>query len=100
VVVEKVAHLEGQVGNIDPSNPVWDPSTRVEIARIQAGSIERHTSLAFGLADAALESGCLDVADQAYRRIITYYTGSAYAGLRDRAKLGIDDVRAARTAGQ
>ena len=49
--------------------------------------------------DGALKSGCLDVADQAYRRIISYYTGSAYAGIRDRAKLGIDDVRSARTAG-
>jgi hypothetical protein len=100
VVAEKVAELERNVANLDPSDPVFSPSTRAELLRIQAGSIERHTSLAFALADAALKSGCLDTADQAYRRLVVFYTGANYAGIRDRAKLGIDDVRAVRAGGQ
>lgn len=58
---------------------------------------DRHTALSFAFADAALQRGCLDDADAVYRSLVAFYTGGAYAGIRDRAKLGIDDVRAART---
>ena len=61
---------------------------------------ERHTSLAFGFADAALTKRCLDDADQVYRGLISLYIGAAYAGIRDRAKLGIDDVRVAKSTVQ
>ena len=57
---------------------------------------ERHTMLAFGYADEALKRGCLDEADNVYRGIIIFYTGAAYGGIRDRARLGVEDVRAAR----
>ena len=59
-----------------------------------------HTTLSFAFADEALRRGCLDDADRVYRNLVAFYTGGAYAGIRDRAKLGIDDVRAARSAGQ
>jgi hypothetical protein len=61
---------------------------------------DMHTNLSFAFADEALRRGCLDDADSVYRSLVAFYTGGAYAGIRDRAKLGIDDVRAARTAGQ
>jgi hypothetical protein len=61
---------------------------------------QRHTALAFGYADEGLKKGCLDDADKVYRELISFYTGSAYDGIRDRAKLGIDDVRVARNATQ
>ena len=57
-----------------------------------------HTSLTFGFADAALAKGCLDDADKMYRSLISLYVGAAYSGIRDRAKLGIDDVRIAKRA--
>lgn len=47
-------------------------------------------------ADLALKKGCLDTADHHYRHIMKRYTGSAYAAHRDRAKIGIEDVRAKR----
>ena len=50
----------------------------------------------FSLADAAKEKNFYDIADNLYRDIITTYTGSSYAGIRDRAKLGIDDIKEAR----
>lgn len=55
-----------------------------------------HTDLSFRLADKALALGCLDTADSTYRGLIEFYVGNAYQGIRDRAKVGIDDVRAKR----
>lgn len=66
--------------------------------RYQREASERHTSLTFGFADAALAKGCLDDADKMYRSLISLYVGAAYSGIRDRAKLGIDDVRIAKRA--
>ncbi len=93
VVAEQVADLERTIALFDPSQT---PSIRGQMLAYQDQARERHTSLAFALADGALKNGCLDAADQAYRRIISFYTGSAYSGIRDRAKLGVDDVRAGR----
>jgi hypothetical protein len=50
------------------------------------------------LADAYLLGKCLDEADAIYRLVIRKYPGTAYEGLRERALLGVDDVRAARRA--
>ena len=47
----------------------------------------------FKIADLALKQGCLDIADERYRHVVTRYTGTAYAAFRDRARIGIDDVR-------
>lgn len=58
----------------------------------------RHTSLAFSFADEALKRGCLKDADEIYRDLIRFYVGETYAGIRDRAKLGVDDVREERRA--
>jgi hypothetical protein len=53
----------------------------------------------FNAADAYLAAGCLDPADQIYRDILATYTGSSFASVRERAKVGIDDVRAKKTSG-
>lgn len=50
----------------------------------------------FGLADLALKKNQLDITDEYYRQIIIYFSGPAVGGIRDRAKLGVEDVRAAR----
>ncbi len=57
-----------------------------------------HTGLTFDFADAALRRGCFDDADWGYRGLIEIYVGQAYGGIRDRARIGVDDVRAARAA--
>lgn len=59
-------------------------------------SKDHHTEIAFSFADKAKNKRCLDIADQQYRDLIDMYVGSAYSGIRDRAKIGIDDVREAR----
>lgn len=48
----------------------------------------------FELADAALSAGCFSLADDGYRDVIKTRVGSDYQAARDRAKVGIDDVRA------
>jgi hypothetical protein len=58
--------------------------------------LKKHTELSFKYAEEAFKKGCLDEADNAYRDIIKFYIGEAYSGIRDRAKLGIDDIRALR----
>lgn len=59
---------------------------------------DRHTEAAFAIADETLAHHCLDVADAVYRGLIDFYVGSSYSGMRERARIGIDDVRAARQA--
>jgi len=60
---------------------------------------DRHTGLAFAFADEALKRDCLDAADRVYRDIFSFYVGATWSGIRDRAKLGIEDVRARRAQG-
>jgi len=59
------------------------------LAQLQKSLDER-----FELADAALSSGCFSLADDGYRDVIKTHTGADYQAARDRAKVGIDDVRA------
>ena len=59
---------------------------------------DRHTDLSFKYADSALSKSCLDEAEAAYKSIINFYVGGFYAGIRDRARVGLDDVREARRA--
>lgn len=49
--------------------------------------------LQFALADAAKAKRCFGLADELYRKVITVYTGSSYAAERERARIGIDDIR-------
>lgn len=55
------------------------------------------TEARFTLADALLRARCLDEADKIYRDTISTFTGSSYDALRQRAQIGVDDVRAMRT---
>ena len=56
-----------------------------------------HTDLSFQFAEVALKRGDFGDADQIYRGLIKFYVGLAYAGIRDSAKIGVEDVREAKT---
>jgi hypothetical protein len=59
-----------------------------------ATSLKREILAArFIIADSSLAAGCLDIADEAYKKIIISYSSSEEAGIRDRAKVGIDEIR-------
>lgn len=55
-----------------------------------------HAGLAFEFADLAKDRGCLEIADRTYRDLIVAYPAAGDAGIRDRAKLGVDDIRELR----
>ena len=50
----------------------------------------------FLMADSYLALGCLDQADATYRDIQIRYSGSSFASVRERALLGVADVRSQR----
>lgn len=58
--------------------------------------VEDFISQNLAFADAALEMRCLDLADETYRGVIATYTGTLWSSARQRAQIGVDDVRAAR----
>ena len=45
------------------------------------------------VADSAKDHGCKDVARSLYDAVIQIFIGGGYAALRDRARIGIDDLR-------
>jgi hypothetical protein len=49
------------------------------------------------IADSARKRGCLDFADGVYRYVISTFIGAGYAAHRQRAQIGLDDIRAVRT---
>lgn len=58
--------------------------------------IDVFADISFSYADHCLKIGQLDRAESAYRKVIKTLVGQAQAGYRDRAKIGLDDVKAAR----
>ena len=50
------------------------------------------------IADFALKRHCLDIADKYYRKIVVIFTGSTHAAVRQRAQIGVDDVRSRRSS--
>tara|TARA_R110000868_G_scaffold936_4_gene7154 strand:+ start:2479 stop:2880 length:402 start_codon:yes stop_codon:yes gene_type:complete len=48
---------------------------------------------ALDVGDAARKAGCRDVALRMYEHVMRAYVGSGFAGLRDRARVGIDALR-------
>lgn len=91
-VQAKISELEEDTANF---NRVGLPS----LGHLEREARDRHTSLAFAFAEEALRKGALDAADRVYRRLVEFYVGNAYSGIRERARIGIDDVRARRAAG-
>lgn len=86
-------------GGSPKSWPSWlsrDP--RRPFPHYEREARDRHTELAFAFADEALSRNCLDSADRVYRDHSTFHVGATYSGIRDRAKLGIEDVRSRRGA--
>ena len=99
--VEGLAHLEdydveGVLESLLELQEMVSSFHSLRMVRHEAEARERHTSLAFDFAAEALSRGDLDEADQAYRGLVDFYVGAAYAGIRDRALVGIEDVRHAR----
>lgn len=61
-------------------------------------SINTAAELRLSAADSLTRAKCYDQADELYRSVIATYTGTSYVALRERAKIGIDDIRDKRRA--
>jgi hypothetical protein len=100
-ILEPLRNFEGEV-------PVNCNSSDLEksalLARYMAASVtsldlrQQAVALELEVADSALRHGCLDFADSRYRSIISTYIGLGYAAHRQRAEIGLNDVRYARGA--
>jgi hypothetical protein len=66
-----------------------DWANRIEVLQLRA-------DWELTLADAVKGKGCLDYADQLYRHVLASYIGPLWQGYRDRAMVGIADIRAVR----
>ncbi len=86
IVQDKISELEKTVSTFK----------KFGMSRYVPQARDMHTYLAFGYANEALKKGCLNDSISIYQRLFTFYTGSAYSGIRDSAKLGIEEVRVAR----
>jgi hypothetical protein len=85
-VLARIVELERQVSLFHAAGVSYDEAT----AR------DQHTAVAFAFAEEAIRRKDLNVAVRVYRRLIEFYVGGTYSGIRDRARLGIDDVRESR----
>jgi hypothetical protein len=88
---ENVKIIKSGINDLEKQVKIWS-GLRVWRAR-EVKTRGWHTGLAFNFADESLKKGCLDNADITYRSLVNFYVGGAYVGIRDRAKIGIDDVR-------
>lgn len=90
--------VEARLADLEKELVLFNRVSGSTLRSAETETRSRHTKLAFALADAALAKGALDVADRTYRRLVEFYVGNAYSGIRDRARMGVDDVRSRRAA--
>lgn len=90
--------IKRHISNLETQIKTWDSLKSIDYIykRRAEASKNQHRELAFGFADESLKRECLDNADTTYRSLVNFYIGGAYVGIRDRAKIGIDDVRSAK----
>lgn len=94
---KNVSTIKSYISNLENQVTTWSKLKFFDDLRERAEVTKGwHTELAFGFADESLKKECLDNADTTYRSLVNFYIGGAYVGVRDRAKIGIDDVRSAK----
>jgi hypothetical protein len=59
--------------------------------------LDNYIEYRLALADAALKSNCLNIADEQYRAVLKEFNHPSYNRYRDLAKIGVDDVREKRS---
>jgi len=85
-----------QAASVNSSYPVYVRQTSARrFSAIAPIALQMH----FSAADRLMSAGCLDLAEKTYRRVVEGFPGPAWSGYRDRAMLGINDVRDMRAPG-
>jgi hypothetical protein len=78
----------------------WSSQQLIRLHQTYADHALKTVNTRLLVADAYLQHKCLDEADKTYRSVLISYIGSNYVAARQRAQVGIDDVRAARRPAQ
>lgn len=94
LVAEKASWWDKKANEpIASSSDIRISRTYREFADFLVGNI---LTILIEMADAALSFPCLDIADKNYRNVLSICNGGSCSALRERAKVGIEDVRAKR----
>lgn len=93
--MRSINNIEARISSL--SNSIQDRSRFNSIERDifrkrRDYGLAKHLTLAFFIADDAMQFKCYDIAEQAYNNIIKFYIGHAYAGYRDRAMAGLNKI--------
>jgi hypothetical protein len=79
-----------QTGELDSFDYRNSSARLLDVAR---QAINLGAEFRLSIADQAQKAGCLDFADDQYRHVISLYTQDFASAFRQRAQIGIDDIR-------
>lgn len=97
-----LARLSGLLSATGASatNPGLSSVERTIYLRRYGQMADMQISTQLEIADAYLQHNCIDDADKLYRDIVSDFPGSRYEAARQRAQIGIDDVRERRRSSE
>ena len=86
-------NLNGALGAIDVTQNMLTDAYKYYYNSVVLGFYSDTARWSLDLADAAVKQQCPEQAREIYRGVIADYTGSGYAAYRQRAEIGLDDLR-------
>ena len=90
----KIARVDGLMQGLVNIQPRFPPYMQAGVSRAIANLGAEAGRLRLEQADGFLAAGCKPQADRLYRFVLSSFSAPAFEGLRQRAQVGIDDVRA------
>ena len=92
----KVINFAAQGIQIGEVSTVTGQMAIERMADVGKASLRNAAEMVLTTGQNALKAGCSEVADEHYRYVLVHYTHDWMASFRQRAQVGIDDVRAAK----
>ena len=90
----KIARVDGLMQGLVNIQPRFPPYMQAGVARAIANLGTEAGRLRLEQADGFLAAGCSLQANTLYRFVLSNFSSPAFEGLRQRAQVGVDDVRA------
>lgn len=88
-----IASVDGLMQGLVTNESRFPPYMQAGLARAISMLGMEAGKLRLELADTFLSANCVSQADQLYRFVLSNFSNPTFAGLRQRAQVGIDDVR-------
>ena len=92
----KIAKVDGLMQGLVNSQGKFPPYMQAGLSRAIGSLGLEAGKLRLEMADGYLAAGCLPQADRLYRFVLANFSSPNFNGLRQRAQIGIDDVRSQR----